>query len=87
MSTRNEGRELNLALSIIKIVYEAGDEAPEILGSGSTYSNVKRFRDENKAFEEYKTNKRDYLHRKTYYLELPFPVEEWWDDSLGKWRI
>lgn len=87
MSTRNEGRKLNLARSTIKIIYEVGDEAPEILGSGSTYSNVKRFRDENKAFEEYRTNKRDYLHRQTYYLKLPFPVTEWWDDSLGKWRI
>lgn len=36
-----------------RVLYETGIEEPEILGSGSTYSNVVYFPDEERAFEEF----------------------------------
>lgn len=44
-------------------LYETGREEPEILGSGSTYYNVVRTKDENEAMKLSKEAARTYLRR------------------------
>lgn len=61
-------------------------EEPEILGSGSTYSNVVCFPNEERAFEEFHHCGRNYLHRITYRKQPPYTTTEWWDEDLKCWR-
>ncbi len=69
-----------------RVLYETGIEEPEILGSGSTYSNVAYFPDEERAFEEFHHCGRNYLHRITYRKKSPYTTTEWWDEDLKCWR-
>ena len=69
-----------------RVLYETGIEEPEILGSGSTYSNVVYFPDEERAFEEFHHGGRNYLHRITYRKKSPYTTTEWWDEDLKCWR-
>ncbi len=69
-----------------RVLYETGIEEPEILGSGSTYSNVVYFPDEERAFEEFHHCGRNYLHRITYRKKSPYTTTEWWDEDLKCWR-
>ena len=64
-----------------RVLYETGIEEPEILGSGSTYSNVVCFPDEERAFEEFHHCGRNYLHRITYRKKSPYTTTEWWDED------
>lgn len=69
-----------------RVLYETGIEEPEILGSGSTYSNVVCFPNEERAFEECHHCGRNYLHRITYRKQPPYTTTEWWDEDLKCWR-
>lgn len=69
-----------------RVLYETGIEEPEILGSGSTYSNVVYSPDEERAFEEFHHCGRNYLHRITYRKKSPYTTTEWWDEDLKCWR-
>lgn len=68
-----------------KVIYETGDEYPEVMGSGSDYRNVKRFSDEAKARQEYEEHRRDYLHRITYSSEGASPTVACWDSVNKRW--
>lgn len=67
-----------------RVLYETGIEEPEIFGSGSTYSNVVYFPDEERAFEEFHHCGRNYLHRITYRKKSPYTTTEWWDEDLNE---
>ena len=62
-------------------IYETGREEPEILGSGSSYYDVFRTRNKEKAFEKYHENNRTYLIRKRY---LGNEVIRQWYDVFGE---
>ena len=63
-------------------IYETGREESEILGSGSSYYNVKTTKDEQKAFEEAKNGYNNYLIR--YKIENGMTVSHQWYDSHSK---
>ena len=65
--------------------YETGIETPEILGSGSSFSNVITTTDENEAFQAYRSGNRNYLLRATYSIDRPRIIERW-DEDLKCWR-
>lgn len=68
-----------------RIYYETGVEDPEILGSGSSFSNVVRVVAEADAFEAYRQCGRNYLTRVTLDSEAPRKIE-WWDDEQKCFR-
>ena len=69
-----------------KVYYETGIETPEILGSGSSFSNVVTTIDESEAFREYRKGLRNYLLKVTHGIGEPRKIE-WWDEEQGCWRI
>lgn len=66
-----------------KWIYETGREEPEILGSGSTYYNIKRTRDKNEAFNEYNDGFNNYLIR--YKKENNKTIRQWYDGYSKSW--
>ena len=67
--------------------YETGIEEPEILGSGSRYSNVVCFQSEERAFEAFRKGGRNYLRRITYRNSPPYKTTELWDDAEKCWCL
>ena len=67
------------------VVYEAGIETPEILGSGSQFSNVLTTTNEQEAMKAYRTGGRNYLYRIT---RNPGGIHiiEWWSEWEKCWR-
>lgn len=66
--------------------YETGIETPEILGSGSQFSNVVTTANEEEAFRAYRTGGRNYLYRITH-VPGKHHVIEWWSEWEKCWRI
>lgn len=62
-----------------KAYYETGIESPEIVGSGSSFSNVVVTTNEREAFQAYHDG-RNYLLRVTY--SAGRRSIEWWDNSF-----
>lgn len=69
----------------MRVTYETGIETPEILGSGSSYSNVATTSDESEAFELYRKVGRNYLLRRIRNDGAPRKTE-WWCDWDKCWR-
>lgn len=67
-----------------KTYYETGIEIPEIVGSGSSFSNVVITANEREAFQAYK-NGRNYLLRVIY--DAGQRSIEWWDEEQRCWRV
>lgn len=67
------------------VYYETGIETPEILGSGSQFSNIVTTRSEEAAFKAYKEGNRNYLYKITHNPGAP-RVVEWWSDWEQCWR-
>jgi hypothetical protein len=67
-----------------KAYYETGIEAPEIVGSGSSFSNVVVTTNEREAFQAYHDG-RNYLLRVTY--NAGQRSIEWWDEEQKCWRV
>ena len=57
--------------------YETGIESPEVLGSGSSFSNVVKTTSEDEAFQAYRMGGRNYLWRVTLDTEASRKVEQW----------
>ena len=68
-----------------RVFYETGIEEPEILGSGSRYSNVVCFQSEERAFEAFRQGGRNYLRRITYRNHPPYKTTAQWDDIEKIW--
>ncbi len=66
-----------------KWLYETGREEPEILGSGSNWSNVETTYDEQKAFELAKDGTRNYLIRKRKIDGRT--ITQWYDGYSKSW--
>ena len=64
-------------------LYETGRDEPEILGSGSTYYNIFRTRDEKLALEKAFDGYRNYLIRSR--KENGKEIRQWYDGPTRKW--
>lgn len=64
-------------------IYETGKEEPEILGSGSTYYNIKKTKSEEQAFIDYKEDRQDYLIR--FRFENKKRISQWYDCGQKEW--
>lgn len=69
-----------------RMIYETGIETPEILASGSSFSNVITTSDADKAFKAYRSGGRNYLRRISFGVNKPRKTE-WWDEEWKCWRI
>lgn len=87
MAVYNSSIMVPRELTFEEAIKYAKEHIDEInLGSGSTYSNVVYFPDEERAFEEFHHCGRNYLHRITYRKKSPYTTTEWWDEDLKCWR-
>ena len=68
-----------------RIYYETGIESPEVLGSGSSFSNVMKTTSEDEAFLLYRKGGRNYLWRVTLGAGAPRKIEQW-DSEQGEFR-
>lgn len=68
-----------------RIYYETGVEDPEILGSGSSYSNVVRIINEVEAFKAYRQCGSNYLLKIILDTGAPRKIE-WCDDEQKCFR-
>lgn len=67
-----------------KAYYETGIEVPEIVGSGSSFSNVEVTTNEREAFQAYHDGGRNYLLRVTY--NAGRRSAEWWNEEQKRWE-